>query len=130
MGAAARAGLAYFAAVFAAGFVLGTLRVMVVVPALGEVAAVLLELPVMLALSWVACRWLIARFRVAARPAERLAMGGVAFAVLMLAEAGLAILGFGQSLAGYLSALTGLPGAIGLAGQVAFAAMPLVQARA
>ena len=61
---AAWAGLAYFGIVFATGFALGTLRVLAVTPRLGENAAVLLELPIILTLSWVACRWLISRFDV------------------------------------------------------------------
>ena len=43
--------LVYVAAVFAAAFVLGTLRVLLVAPRLGELAAVALELPVVLCLS-------------------------------------------------------------------------------
>ena len=86
MGARANAGLAYFGVVFAAGFGLGVLRVFFVTPRLGETVAVLFELPVILALSWLACRWLITRLDVSPRVAARLTMGGLAFAILMAAE--------------------------------------------
>jgi hypothetical protein len=44
-GQAAKAGLVYVSAVFPAGFALGVLRVLLVAPRMGEVGAVLLELP-------------------------------------------------------------------------------------
>jgi subtilisin len=50
-----KAGAAYFAVVFMAGFMLGVLRVVVLVPRFGETAAVLAELPVILLISWIVC---------------------------------------------------------------------------
>jgi hypothetical protein len=43
-----RAGGVYFAAVFALGFALGIVRVLITAPAVGESAAVLLEIPILL----------------------------------------------------------------------------------
>jgi ABC-type uncharacterized transport system permease subunit len=123
----ARAGLVYFAVVFAAGVVLGTLRVLVVAPALGEVAAVVLELPLMLAVSWIACGRIVERLRVPPHWRARAAMGAVAFGVLMAAEAGLAILAFGRSPAEHLVSYRDTAARLGLAGQVAFALMPLLR---
>jgi hypothetical protein len=124
MSTAIRAGFAYFACVFALGFVLGTIRVLWLVPVLGEVAAVLAELPAMLAASWLAARWLVQRFAVPAG-APRLAMGALAFALLMAAEAGLGVLAFGESLGSWAAGLVAVPGVFGLAGQLGFALMPL-----
>ena len=124
---AALAGLAYFGVVFAAGFALGTLRVLVLAPRLGEIAAVLLELPIILAMSWVACRWLVTRFDVPKMLSARLVMGGVALAVLLVAEIGVSAFGFGRSLSAHLEQYRRLPALIGLAGQVAFALFPIIQ---
>jgi len=130
MTAALRAGVTYFAIVFASGFVLGALRVLVIAPRLGEVGAVAAELPVMLALSWFVCRWLVRREAVAAAFGPRAAMGLVALALLLAAEAGVSILGFGRTLAGHLASYRAVGAQLGLAAQVAFAAFPLLQARA
>lgn len=129
MAAALRAGVYYFAIVFASGFVLGALRVLVIAPRLGDVGAVAVELPVMLALSWFVCRWLVEREPVAAQT-PRLMMGAVALVLLLVAEAGVSVLGFGRSLAEHLAAYGAASARLGLAGQVAFAAFPLLQARA
>ena len=121
------AGLAYFGVVFAAGFALGTLRVLALIRRLGENAAVLFELPIILALSWMSCRWLITRFEIPSISSARLVMGWLAFAVLMLAEAGVSVLGFGRTLSAHLEQYRQLPALIGLAGQIAFAMFPIIQ---
>jgi hypothetical protein len=113
--------------VFAAGFGLGTFRVLVLAPTLGEIAAVLIELPILLAVSWVASRWLITRFDVQKLVSARLVMGGIAFAVLLVAEIGVSVFGFGRSLSAHLDQYRQLPALIGLVGQVAFASFPIVQ---
>jgi hypothetical protein len=45
-------GLRYFAGVFAVGFLLGTVCTLWLAPAVGEVAAVAIELPVIIGASW------------------------------------------------------------------------------
>jgi len=126
---AAIAGLTYFGAVFAAGFALGTLRVLVLMPRLGEALAVGLELPIMLALSWFACRWLVARFGVPEMLIARLVMGTLAFAILMLAELGVSTLAFGRSVSAHLDHYRELSAMLGLAGQIAFAMFPIIQSK-
>lgn len=116
------AALRYFLVVFASGFVLGTVRVLLVAPALGEVAAVLLELPFMLAISWLAARACVVT-RVSSAGAAAGA-GSVAFGLLMFAECALAVALFGKSPAGWATELVEAPGLIGLIGQLVFAAMP------
>ena len=123
------AGLAYFAVVFAVGFALGTVRVLVVAPHLGETAAVLAELPVMLAIAWTVCGWLLKHVPLPDGWGQRLAMGGVALAFLLAAELGLVVLAFGRTVAEHLAGYGSPAGALGLAGQLAFASFPLVRGR-
>jgi len=122
------AGIAYWAMVFALGFVLGTLRVLWLAPALGLVAATVIELPVMLAASWWAARWLLRRFAIRTGGAA-LAMGALAFVLLMAAELALGVAAFGQTPAQWLAGLAEPQGALGLAGQVVFALMPWLAVR-
>lgn len=127
MAASLRAGAAYFALVFAIGFALGTIRVLVVIPRFGDTNAVLIELPVMLVLSWMACAWLVHRFAVPPRTAERLAMGALAFALLMVGELAVSVFGFGQTVTEHLATYRTLGAQLGLAAQVGFALFPLIQ---
>ncbi|WP_136645383.1 hypothetical protein [Tabrizicola sp. YIM 78059] len=115
------AAVSYFAAVFAVAFVLGALRVTLVAPQTGPLLAVALEVPLVLALSWLVAGLVLRRWPMARR--ERLALGGLAFVLLMLAELSLA-LAFGQTPARFLSDLATPPGALGLAGQIGFGLIP------
>lgn len=76
----------YFAVVFAAGFVFGTVRVLWLVPRLGVRVAELTELPLMLAVVFGASRWVNRRFLTERDQSARLIVGVVAFALLLLAE--------------------------------------------
>lgn len=60
--------------VFAIAFALGTLRMFVLLPWLGATRAVLLELPVLLAVSWAVAGWCVGRFAVP-RGGARVAIG-------------------------------------------------------
>jgi hypothetical protein len=126
---AALTGLAYFAVVFAAGFVLGALRVFLLIPWVGEFAAVLIELPVILLVAWVACGRLVEAFDVPSQLAPRLVMGGVAFLTLMGAELGLSVLAFGRTVADHLAQYHEAHALLGLAGQVVFGLFPATQLR-
>jgi hypothetical protein len=64
MATASKAGALYALIVFLIGFILGTIRVLIIVPRLGETAAVLLETPLILAASWFFCRWCVDRLDV------------------------------------------------------------------
>ena len=129
MARALTAGFVYFALAFAAGFVLGTLRVLIVVPRFGDTTAVLLELPIMLALSWAACSVLVRKFDVPTGALARFAMGGLAFALLMAAELAISTLGFGRTLIEHLAVYRAIGAQLGLAAQCAFALLPWLQSR-
>lgn len=128
MGSKARAaliaGAAYFAMVFAAGFALGVVRELALRPWAGEVGAVLIELPMILLAAYFAARWLSLRLGLA-RARERAAMGAVALALLLLAEAALAGPVRGLSPREWAAGFASLRGAVTLAGYAAFAAMPV-----
>lgn len=123
------AGIAYFAVVFALAFAVGVVRVLVVAPRLGETGAVLLELPIILAASWLACGYLLKRFALGPGLVERLVMGLTAFIVLQGSEFLLAITVFARSPDDYLAAVATTAGLLGLAGQIGFALIPLVRRR-
>ena len=124
MGRIIPAAALYSGLVFAAGFILGAARTLLVAPLAGDVVAVSLELPVMLAVSWRVCGWVMRRRRIEASLPRGL-MGALAFALLMLAEAGLA-LAMGRTLHEHLANYLTVAGIIGLVGQLGFAAIPLI----
>ncbi len=125
-----KAGFLYFAVVFAVGFVLGTIRVLLLSPHLGSTTAVMIELPIILAAAWFSCRWIILRLQVPRDSAARMVMGGVAFALTIAAELILGYFGFGRSVTEMLAAFATSDGALGLLGQIVFAVLPVAQLRA
>lgn len=127
MRSAVTAGLIYFAVVFSAGFILGAVRVVYIIPRLGAMGAVLIELPVMLVISWGVCGALIRWFCVPGRAGHRAAMGAIAFALTMAAELAVAQFVFGMSGEEFLDSFVSPNGVIGLAGQIAFALFPLLR---
>jgi hypothetical protein len=124
MAAACFTGLLYFAVVFTFAFATGAARVLVVAPWLGPTAAVLLEVPVLVLASWIVTRWLLRR-RSFTFP-QCAAMGALAFALTMASEATLASIMRGQGVLDWAASVSTPLGLVGLAGQIAFAAMPIL----
>ena len=79
-----KAGVCYFAIVFGVAFVLGTVRVLWIVPKIGARAAELAEMPVLVAVMVLAARQLVRRLAIPRAATARLAMGSVAL-ILVLA---------------------------------------------
>ena len=123
------AGAAYFAVVFALGFILGTIRTLVVArwPGIAMWQAVLVELPLMLGFSWWVCRKLVAGFHIPATIAARFWMSAVALVLLFLADAWVGGILTGQTFGNRLRAIFGPANTIGLIGQFAFGFFPIVQ---
>ncbi|MGE0225999.1 MAG: hypothetical protein AB7F35_27550 [Acetobacteraceae bacterium] len=117
------AALPYFLLVFAAGFALGPVRVLLLEPRIGPFAAVLVEAPVMVLAMIAAARWTTQRFTVPPA-APRLLMGACAFGLLMIAEMSGAVWLRGLSLAAYAAHLTTPAGIVSLALFLLFALMP------
>jgi hypothetical protein len=122
LAAAAAPGALYVAACFAAGAVLGPVRVLVLEPRLGRAAAVALEAPVMLLVSVLAARAVLRRWP----EASPLAVGAVGLGLLLAAEAALAV---ALDRPSPFDPPRGLADGIGLALKIAFALMPALVAR-
>lgn len=122
---AIRLGAVYALSVFAAGFVLGAVRTLIIAPRTSDLTAVLIELPIILGLSWIVLGKLARREAPLPLPARALA-GAAAFLLLIALELVLsAFITPGGAEAFAASWLT-LPGGIGLAGQIVFALFPLI----
>ncbi len=122
-------GAVYFAAIFSLGFLMGVVRVLLAAPRLGETVALMLELPVMLAASWLACGWLMGRFGVGARGRDRLAMSAAAAVLLLVVEPLGAMVLFGRTPSDLLASYREPAALLGLASQVAFVLFPLFRRR-
>jgi hypothetical protein len=119
-----RAGVAYFAVVFAAGFALGAMRVAWLVPAVGERVAELAEIPLMLVVSALAARWVLRRFLSPAAAWPRIAAGCLALALLLSLELTLVLALRGLTFAAYLASRDPVSGTAYLASLALFALMP------
>ncbi len=81
-----KADILYFALVFGAGFVLGPIRILWLVPRFGTRLAELMESPPMLVVIIFAARWITARLAVPPTLFSRLGMGFIALGLLLVAE--------------------------------------------
>ena len=120
---ATKAGALYANIVFLIGFILGTIRVLLLAPRLGQTTAVILEAPTILAASWFVSRWCVNRLDVAATVPAGSLMGLVTFLVLMSGDFGLGAV-LGRSLVDRVAAYGSLAGTIGLGAQVIFPSRP------
>ncbi|WP_417494090.1 hypothetical protein [Maricaulis sp.] len=128
---AAWAGFLYFSAIFALGFGFGVLRTLALeaFPKLTRLGAVLVEIPVILALAWMVCGVLVARLPLTGGERSAVVMGAFALALLLAAEAGLSVGLNGLSLQEHLALYRQPSHGIGLAGQCIFAILPWVRIR-
>ena len=78
--------LLYFAAVFGAGFMLGTVRILLLVPRIGVRSAELLETPLMIIISVFAARWAVRHAGIQNSRRDRLSMGSLALIFMLAAE--------------------------------------------
>ncbi len=123
-----KAGLVYFALIFAAGFLLGLVRVPLLVPRLGVRFAELLEMPLMLLVVVCSARYVVRRYRPLPWR-SRLLVGVVALSLLATAELLGAALLQGQTPAQYVASRDPVSGTVYLAMLLLFAAMPASQWR-
>ena len=124
-----KAGMLYFVFVFGAGFLLGPIRILWVVPRLGTRVAELLEAPIMFVIIIVAARWIVRRLAVPSKASSRLSMGGIALSLLLIAEFTLVLWLRGLSIREYLAGRDAVAGTVYYVMLGAFAIMPLLVAR-
>lgn len=122
-----RAAILYFLITFAIAFILGAVRTMLIAPRIGGLAAVMLEVPVMILVSWLVAGRVIAHCAVPARMGPRLAMELGAFVLLMAVEITLGVYGFGRPVAQIVQDMLTPAGLIGLGGQIVFAFVPVLR---
>lgn len=118
-----RAAILYVLAAFGAGFLLGPIREFALVPVMGRLAALLVELPVMLGF----CGWIAPRIirRCAIPPGEaRLRMGFAALSLLLLLEFFTGVALRGWDLAAWVADFATPPGLVTLLAYLIFALLP------
>ena len=121
--------LVYFLLVFGVGFILGSIRVIFIVPRLGERISELIEMPFMFVAVVLSARFVAQRFSLPAATSSRLFVGLLALTLLLLAEFLLAVAIQDRSLDAYIASRDPISGAVYLAMLVLFALMPLIVAR-
>ena len=122
------AALVYFAIAFGIGFILGVIRVMLVMPRVGERLAELIELPIMLIAITVAARWTVRRFEVKEAWAC-VAVGVIALVLLAGAEIAVVIGLRGLSLGEYIASRDPISGTLYLFMLGMFALLPVIVGR-
>lgn len=130
MNRAVSAATVYFLALFALGFILGTIRVLFVVPRFGVLGATSLEVPFMLTAGFYGCRWVVRRWQVPPALSARGAMALWFLLLLALFETLVGVALFGRTLAGTWAGLATPAGLLGLTAQVVAALLPLFVGRA
>ena len=111
--------------IFAAGFVLGVIRTLWLVPQMPAWQAVLIEGPVILTLTWFILRFWVRRRAISAATSTRLTFGGMAVITLWLCEWVMTMSLMNEDPGFFFRNLMTLPGVIGLAGQLLIIFMPL-----
>ena len=121
-----KASVLYFLSVFGAGFLLGCIRVPLLVPRLGVRTAELLEMPIMFIVIFYSAHWIVRRFQLMPTFSVRFGVGGIALGLLLLVEFSLVLWLQGISVAQYLAGRDPVSGSVYVAMLVLFAAMPLL----
>ena len=124
-----KAGELYFVVVFAAGFVLGTIRTLWIVPSFGARRAELMEAPIMFATTVFASRWVVQRLALRPSLSRRIAVGLIALVLLLLAEFTFVLWIRGLTIAEYLAGRDPVTGTTYVVLLAAFALMPSLAGR-
>ena len=121
-----KAGFIYFVLVFGAGFVLGPVRLLWVVPRLGERLAELIEAPIMLVVIVMSARWITKRLAIDSTASSRLGMGFAALGLILITEFSLVLWLRGLRLGEYFATRDPVSGTAYYLMLVTFALMPFL----
>ena len=124
-----KAGALYFVLVFGAGFVLGIIRILWIVPSFGTRTAELMEMPIMLVVTILAARWVARHLATPPAPSKRLAVGFVALGLLLAAEFTVVLWLRGLTIGEYIANRDPVVWVVYIVMLVVFAIMPLLVAR-
>lgn len=124
-----KGGVLYFALVFGAGFLLGPIRILWLVPRLGARLAELIEAPIMFVVIIFAAREVVRRLAVPCTRPTRLGIGGVALGLLLVAEFTLVLWLQNRSIGEYLASRDPVSGTVYYLMLGVFAVMPLLVGR-
>jgi hypothetical protein len=124
-----KAGVFYFVLVFGVGFVLGPIRILWIVPRVGQRTAELMEAPIMLGVIVLAARWIARRVAGPPTPLRLLGIGIVALGVLLVVEFTVVLWLRGLTIGEYFAKRDPVAGAVYIVMLGVFAMMPLLVAR-
>jgi hypothetical protein len=119
----------YFLIVFGTGFVLGTLRVLLLLPRFGTRVAELMEMPFMFIAIVIGARLTVRRFRLQASPAMSVVVGLVALCLVLAMEFTVVLWLRGMTFSDYLAQRDPVSGTVYYLMLIVFAAMPWLVAR-
>ena len=122
----AASALLYFVIVFAAGFLLGPIRVFWLEPQVGPTIAVLCEAPFLLVVMAVAARWVPLKLHLGRDPASLALMGLGAFILQQVADVSVGVVLRGITFDAQLAHFGTAAGRIYAAMLLAFAVMPVL----
>jgi hypothetical protein len=121
----------YFARVFLFAFFMGATRVVIFEPMMGEVYAVIAEVPLVVGISWRACRATISRYtELSQSKGGTIVMGFLSYVILIMAELLLAVYGANMTLHAFLDKQFYSNEAhhrIGMLGQILYGCFPFFQ---
>jgi hypothetical protein len=124
-----KASISYFVMVFGAGFILGPIRVLFIVPHFDKRTAELMEAPLMLFVIIMAAKWVVRRFQFPPVTIDRLVVGLLALTVGLLFEFTLVLKLRGLTLSEYFRTRDPVSGAVYYLLLGLFAVMPLLVGR-
>lgn len=112
-------------AIFAAGFMLGIVQTLGLLPRMSEWQAVLIEGPFILTLTWFILSHIVKKRDIPASAGTRLAFGATALVTLWVCEWIMTMTLMDEGPGFFFRSLATAPGATGLAGQLLIIVMPL-----